>query len=284
VIQRLWTLYRFEVRKLAARRLPLLAALAILLVALLAPQVGHVVDTAAALSRGEGAAESEFANGWTALSGAVKPARFFLVLVLLVLAASTVAEETGHGTIKALLTRPVGRTQLLLAKALATWSFAALVLVLAVAAAALSAELARGLYDVVDPVYPDRLKHAFGDMSGYLYVVTAVTLAPLLALTTLGLLASVLFEHAGHATGVAIGVLFFLSAFSGLADDAGAWVFVPYLAAPFDLFDDLANQYTGARRELWATVPRAALVPLAWSAALFAVAAVVLERRDITAR
>jgi ABC-type transport system involved in multi-copper enzyme maturation permease subunit len=280
-VSRLWLLFRIELRKLLSRRLPWVTLVVVLLIALLSPQAGQVVDTAAGLMNEGGGAADPFQNGWTALAGAVKTARLFLVLVLLVLAGSSVAEEANMGTLKAILSRPVRRIEVLLAKVLATWCFGGLLLLLAVGAAALGGELALGLYDVVDPLFPTRVKHTHGEMATYMWLSVFLTLLPLLALTALGLLASVWFDHAGHATGVAIASLFFLSALSGLSRGARDYLFVTYLAFPFEIFDELANQISGARTELDRRLPLALTVPVAWAVLLFGLTALSFQRRDV---
>ncbi|MGE0710727.1 MAG: ABC transporter permease subunit [Planctomycetota bacterium] len=284
MIARVLLLVRFEWRKLLGRRLPLFALLGVVLIALLAPKVGHVVDTATSLQqRGRAASVDRFANGWTALAGAVSTTRMFLTLAVLVLAGSAVAEERAQGTLRALLVRPVRRAELLLAKLLALWSYGGALLIAAVVAAAVGAELSLGLYDVVDPDYPERLTHAFGDMCGYVYLATALSLAPLLALSAMGLLVSVLFDHPGHATGVAVAALFLLSAWAGLDRDAKDYLFVGYLAAPFQIVGDLAEQYTNVRKDLApSALAQATLVPLAWALGCFGASALVLTRRDVT--
>ncbi len=287
MIRRIARLFLFEWRKLLARRLTWAAFLGVVAVALVAPWAGEVVDTAQSLASGQGGrgAGSAFDNGWVSLASSVSTARLFLVIVLLVLAASAVAEEYGYGTLQALLVRPLQRTDLLLAKALAIWSFAVALLVAAVAAAALSAELTKGLYDVAERGLLGPPKYTFGEMWDYTFLAVAMTAVALAALTGLGLLASVLFEHPGHATGVAVGALFLLSAAAGLSPDLGPWVFVHHLASPFAIVGDLAQQYTGTITKLApARVARAVLVSAGWGAAFLLIAAAVLRRRDITAR
>lgn len=284
MIARLWLMFRFEWRKLLSRKLPIVAAILVLILALLAPRAGQVMDTAAAIAQGKSAKIDIFANGWTALCSAVNSARFFLVLAVIVLAGSSVAEETSQGTLRAICLRPVRRWEFLLAKLLGLWSYAAALLIAVVIAAALGAELDRGLYDVVDPSFPDRLVRAFGDMCGYVYLAVALTLPPLLALCSLGLLVSTLVEHPGHATGVAVGAFFALSAISGLADELRPWVFTNDLSSPFVLVGDIAAQYTGTKARLaTGALARGVWVPLLWAGACFGIAATVLERRDVLA-
>lgn len=280
--RRLLRLTVFELRKLAARRLPVLALVLVVLVALLAPAVGRAVDTASSLMSGKLAQGDGWKNGWTAMASAVSTARLFVFIVVLILAGSAVAEEAAHGTLKTLFTRPLRRAELLLAKALATWSWGALLLVVAVAAALLGGELTKGLYDVADPVF-HVTKHTFGAMLRYTALATLVTLAPLAALTGLGLLASCLSDHPGHATGGAIGALFLLS---GIAGVSTGWLqdalFVSYSAAPFEVVDALANQFAGEKDRLaLPAVVQAVGVSAVWAAATFGAASWLLGRRDI---
>lgn len=279
---RVLLLARFELRKLAARRLTLVAFALVVLVAVLAPRAGQVVDTAAALARGRASQADPFANGWSALAGAVSTARFFIVLVVLVLASSAVAEEVSLGTLKALLVRPFRKLEVLAAKALAVWLYGAALVLAAVVAAALGAELSRGLYDVTDPFYPDLTKHTAGLMANYVLRAALATLAPVVALTGLGLLASTLSDHPGHATGLGVAGLFLLSGLAGLSDAAQPWVFVTHARLPFETVEDMAQQISGAAAGL---APARALfgaaVSLGWGAGLLGLAGLVLVRRDV---
>lgn len=282
MIRRVLNLTVFELRKLAARRLPVLALILVVLVAVLAPQVGRAVDTAASLMSGKVGQGDSWKNGWTAMASAVSTARLFVVIVVLVLAGSAVAEEASLGTLKTLLVRPVRRVELLLAKALATWGWGALLLFASVAAAMLGAEASKGLYDVTDPGF-GIIKHTFGTMLSYTALATLVTLAPLAALTGLGLLASCLSDHPGHATGGAIGALFVLSGVAGVVSGpVQEALFVTHSSMPFEVVDALANQFSGERERLAAgNVLFAVGVCLAWAVATFSGAVALLNRRDI---
>jgi ABC-2 type transport system permease protein len=282
-VRRFFALVAFEARKLAARRLPVLAFALIVIVALAAPWAGHVVDTASALAQGKGKVENAFDNGWTALASGVGTTRLFLVIATLVLAGSTVAEEWAQGTIKALLVRPVRRIELLLAKTAVMWGFACAALVVAVVAAAVGGELTQGLYDITDPFYPDRIKHHCGDMIDYTLLATLMTMPALLAMTTLGLLCSTIFDHPGHATGAAVGALFVLSGAAGLSgDEARSFMFVTHLSGPFDTLDGLAQQFSGVIKNYRPeALAWSAGVSLVWAALLFGASALLLERRDI---
>lgn len=283
MIGRLWLLYRFEWRKLLARKLPLVAFALVILLALVAPQIGKVVDTAKSLSESSAPTQDRFASGWTALAGSVNTTRIFLTLAVLILAGSAVAEERAQGTLRALMVRPLRRFELLAAKVLTLWSYGAALLIAAVVAAGLGAELSQGLYDVVDPDYPDRLVHAFGDMCAYVYLAIGLSLAPLLALTAMGVMISTLFDHPGYATGVAVAAFFVLTAAAELSDAAKWGLYVTYLKQPFVIVEDFANQYSGTTRKIApARLLEAAAIPLAWAGACFGLTSLVLARRDVT--
>lgn len=279
---RLLVLLRVEAQKLLSRRLTVVAFGLVVLVAFAGPWAGQVVDTARGLTSDRPAAADPYQNGWTALAGSVGSARMFLLVVLLVLSASTVSEETSLGTLKALCARPLRRSELLLSKLAVVWGYGVALHLCAVGAAALGAELTHGLYDVpVDPLFPERIKHAFGDMCLLLYEVTALSALPLLSLCALGLLCSVLLEHSGHATGAAIGAAFVCSAAAGLSERVHELVFTVHLGASFEAFGDVAQRITGSEADLAASVPAALAVPLVWALALFGLSALLLERRDI---
>ncbi|MBN2490660.1 MAG: ABC transporter permease [Planctomycetes bacterium] len=131
---------------------------------------------------------------------------FFLVLV----AGLMVAAETGQGTLKMVLVRPVKRTEVFLAKVLTVFQYA-LVLLLAVS---LSAALVAGACPgsdfgaVIDPEYADPL-HPYiysdaAEMWGHLLRAVALLVLPLAAAAVVGLTVSVLVENPGVASGTAV--------------------------------------------------------------------------------
>ena len=278
----MWILLRAETRKLLARKMVLLAFALVVLVAWAGPWAGQVAETARELTSERRGARNPYDNGWTALAGSMKLAGGFLSIVLLVIAASSVAEETSQGTLKALCARPIRRSELLLAKLLVTWGFGVVLLLASAGAAALGAEMTLGLYDVpLDPLFPERIKFAFGDMCVLGYQVVALSAWALLGLAGVGLLCSTWLEHSGHATGAAIGALFLCSALAGLSGGAREWVFTTYLDGSFEAFRDIAARISGEETKFAARAARSVYVPLLWAVGLFGLAAWSLERRDI---
>ena len=277
---RLWTLYRVELSKLLARRLLWVGALGVILLSLAGPALSSAFAAAqAAAARGEGG--DAFQNGWTVLSSSVSRASFLIWLLATVLAASSVAEEASWGTLRVVCARPVRRAEWIAAKVLSLWTLCSAALVLAVLAATLSSELAFGLYDVVDPLFPDRTVHTFGDMRWFVTAASAVSLIPLLALIALGTFCSTLVDHPGHATGAAVALLVVLSAAGGLSPGFEEHSFVSQLGLPFSLVSDLANQYTGKLREFNTDLPRVGWVSALWAVVGYQLAALRLGLRDV---
>ncbi|MEZ6188758.1 MAG: ABC transporter permease [Planctomycetota bacterium] len=279
MIGRLRTLYVVELQKLLARKLVWVGALGVVLLALAGPGLSGLA--AAAKAAREGAEVDAFQNGWTVLAGSVSRASALIWLLAVVLSASSVAEEASWGTLRVVCARPVRRAEWVVAKVLALWSLCALALFAAVLAATLSAELSFGLYDVVDPLFPDRVAHTFGDMRGFVLGATAVSVLPLLALIAAGTLVSTLVDHPGHATGAAIGGLVLLSAAGSLLGSFSDYSFVDQLGLPFQLVSDLANQYTGKLREFEEDLPRVAWSSCLWAAGATYLAATRLTLRDV---
>ncbi|MCA8923902.1 MAG: ABC transporter permease [Planctomycetes bacterium] len=280
MIGRLWTLYRVELSKLLARRLLWVGAVLVILLALAGPSLSGAAAAARAAAEGS-AGGDEFQNGWTVLAGSVTRASFLIWLLAVVLSASSVAEEASWGTLRVICARPVRRAEWIAAKVLALWSLTAAILLAAVFAATASAELAFGLYDVVDPLFPDRVTHSFGDMRWFVLAATGASLVPLLALIGVGTFCSTLVDHPGHATGAAVGALVLLSAAGGLSPGFGEYSFVDQLFVPFRLVNDLANQYTGKLREFNEDLPRVVWVSGLWAIAGTQLAALRLTLRDV---
>jgi ABC-2 type transport system permease protein len=201
---RLLRCFRAELTKLWRQRLPWVGlGLAIGVTALAAWMNAEVVPElqgAAAVPRN---AFRFFAIG---LRYGIAMGGFFLVLV----AGLMVSAETGQGTLKMVLVRPVHRSEVFLAKVLTVFQYA-LVLLLAVS---LTAALVAGACPgsdfgaVIDPQYSDPANPyvytGAEEMWGHLFRAVALLILPLLAAGAVGITVSVLFENPGVASGTAV--------------------------------------------------------------------------------
>lgn len=215
MIGRWFRCLRAEVTKLWRQRLPWVGLILVVTVTAFAAWMDAemVTDThgAAALPRN---AFRFFAIG---LRYGFAMSVFFLVLT----AGLVVAGESGQGTLKMVLVRPVSRSEVLLAKAGSVCLYAlALLLVVGLTAAFVGSVVpASDFGSVIDPQYADPANPYVyveaGEMWGHLLAAVGLLVLPLLAAGMLGLTVSVLFENPGVASGTAV------IAFLGLEITAG---------------------------------------------------------------
>ncbi|MHC4605555.1 MAG: ABC transporter permease [Planctomycetota bacterium] len=203
----------------------------------------------------------------------------FLVLIY---TCMLFAGEFDRGTIKLLLTRPVTRTDLFLAKCATAVLVTAFFTGLAICVSLIFG-LSRG---ELGPVWDDQsytISSTFQAIQDHAVKAVLLVLLPTLAAAFLGLLISSLTESSGYA--VAGGLVFYIvldSAVSFLSKGAASWFFNYYPGRALEAL----GRFAEGTSERWGDVMRGwgpALVPLI-TAAVFAAAAFVRFRsRDITA-
>ncbi|MBI3723782.1 ABC transporter permease [bacterium] len=280
MIARVARLVAFEWRKLAARRLALLALVLVALVAVISPIAGHVVDAAQAMAGGRQGAALDTQNGWTTLASGLRTGLLFAVIVVLVFSGSSISEETQLRTLKAILIRPVKRGELLLAKWIALSLFAVLlVLVMAGSAAGVSA-LRFGLADVMKPGYPV-VAHTAAVMTRYTLGGLALLVPSLVALVAFGLLFSCAIDHSGYAVGTAIGSFLLLSVAATLSRRAETVLFTHYLGLSLQQLSDIAETYDASPKEFREAIPASVAVSVASAVAFFLGATTLLRSRDV---
>lgn len=280
MIGRVARLTAFELRKLLARRLAIVAVPLVAAVAALSPWAGRVIDTAGALSRGHAAEADPFKNGWTALAGGISAALPFAVVIVLVFAGSALAEEAQLGTLKSLLVRPVRRTELLLAKALALVAFS-LALIAAMSGAAVAvAQALYGFGDIVD--YSSSYRYPVSDtIPRYTAQAIALLVPSFVAVVAWALLCSASIDHTGYAVGAAIGGFLLLVVIAGLWNQAAPALFVTYVGRPISTLRDIAEVFSDAPKRFRADLVPGVMVPVISAALFLAAAAVRLARRDV---
>ncbi len=272
---RVLRLIAFEWKKLFARRFTWIALVILVLAAALSPLAGQILLKAEQLQRHGAGADTTVPSGWEALANGVKFGTYVATFVLLILAGSSIAEESQQGTLKTLLLRPVFRIEVLLAKEIALALFAVLLVVVIGAAAA----LASARYDwgsLVDQGGKDA-----ATLTRYTLGAFALSLPPLIALVSFGLLFSCAIDHPGYGTGAAIGGYFVLSAIAGLSSKLWERLFVSYVGLHMDKLYDMGGGVSAAAKEFRELAPAAVIVPLVSAAAFFAGAAVLLRIRDV---
>ncbi|RME76681.1 MAG: hypothetical protein D6776_00880, partial [Planctomycetota bacterium] len=181
-------------------------------------------------------------------------------LLLLIVAAMTLAEERELGTAKVVFSKPVRRGEIVFAKGavllLATIAivFVALAVGLAVGGALW------GFGDVVDAAYPDYVFHTAGsavcEIDGVAYclprqalLAAALTVPPVFALLALALCVGSFTRQTGVSVGIAFSLLLFGQALAWLWDAAAPWIVNSYVRFPTET---LTAYVTGESTRLWA--------------------------------
>jgi len=196
---------------------------------------------------------------------------FFLPLAAALVAGDIVANEDGNGTLKTILTRSVDRGQVFAAKALAAFTYAAIVVLLTGAAATLAGLGSWGFHSITTfsgtvVSAPEALLLVLGINLAYLI--------PLFALVAIGLLLSAATRNSAAAVVATIGLVILLVI---VAQIPGLESIQPYL-----LTEQLQNWQGLLRTPTdWAPIAHSA-----WVCALYGVPALlagylVLLRRDV---
>jgi ABC-2 type transport system permease protein len=231
MIRRISRCFRAETTKLWRQRLPWVGLILVVLLTGLA-----VWLNAGVVSELEGPTNvprNAFRFFAVGLRYGVAMGVFFLVLV----AGLSMAAESGQGTLKMVLVRPVHRSDVFLAKVLSIFAYALAMLALAALTAGLVAGACPGsdYGPVIDPQYDDPANpYIFTqapEMWAYLASAVAALILPLLAAGALGLTVSVLFENPGVASGTSVVSLLGLEIVTVFLDrrDACLYVFNHYL-------------------------------------------------------
>lgn len=203
--------------------------------------------------------------------------------VLLVFSAMMFAGEFDRGTIKNLLTRPVTRGEIFLAK-LATTAGLGLLLYAFVLAVSAAWALWRG---ELGPVWDDSqyvMMRTSAEMMGHVRKALWTALPAFLAAGMLGLLVSTLLESSGFAVAMALVLYVFGDVVTGLLGQGlQQKVFLyygPYALEKLRLFAEGSTTRWNARVDegglaLW--------VPLAWMLAMLPAAFGIFKRKNVVA-
>ncbi|MBI5368278.1 MAG: ABC transporter permease [Planctomycetes bacterium] len=227
-------------------------------------------------------------------------------LALLLLGSLSMSSETTQGTLRLLLTRPIHRGELYLAKACALLLVAGLLQAAIVGGGAALVGVARGYGDVVDPQYHKYVYFTNAEMMRYSLQAAALGLLSLMAVALLGLAVSTLVENAGVAVALAIllyvplGMVPELARLSGiwidmrlhagrtadllgvLARTLGLWVLNPHVEYPFEALQQLGEGIANARSRLrWENVRWEILVPATYMVVTSAVGVLHFRRKDV---
>jgi ABC-2 type transport system permease protein len=266
------TVYAWELRKLRAQKRTYLGLGAAVLVPII------FVVALLADSSGGGPTDLPFGN-YVRETGLAVPlvclafgAYWLIPLITALVAGDIVATEDQNGTLKTILTRSVDRWQIFAGKLLASFTYAALVLVLFVGTGLLLGGIAFG-FDPVTLLSGTRVSTGRGIF--LIGAATAAYLMPVLAIASIALLLSTVTRNSAAAVVGALMTSLMLQVFGAVS----ALDFLdPYLLTT------QFNAWQGLLRDPvdWAPIVRGAWVSAAYAVPCLLGALTLFVRRDVT--
>jgi ABC-2 type transport system permease protein len=264
-----WTIYRWELRKLRAQKRTYLGLGA----AAAAPTIFAI-----ALATQKGGPHDIAFGRYLHATGLALPLVLLLFgsiwmfpLITALVAGDIVASEDRHSTLKTILTRSVERQQVFVAKGLATATYAILAIAIAGIVSVVAGILVSG-FNPVTTLSGARVSAPRG--LGLVWASLGVYLVPILSIACIGLLFSTVFRNSGAAV---VGTLLFslLVQLIGILPGLGA--LHPYL---------LSTQFSAWQGFLRVPVDWTPIVRALWVCALYALPALaaaflVFLRRDV---
>lgn len=185
-------LYAAEMAKVWRTRFPYLGLVASALMALIAKQ------SLEGMSRSGGITVANYLTASINMS-----ATLIVPIFVTIFSAMLVASESGRGTLRTVLTRPVTRAEFLTAKLLMAETYLLLLMAANLVPALL---IARG-YPLISPGDEDVLIPGAAGQAGIIATAILLTLLPLAATVCFGFCVSALSSNPATAIGVAVGLL-----------------------------------------------------------------------------
>jgi hypothetical protein len=247
----------------------------------------RIGEAAARMQSGERAVVA--ANGFVAFADCLGNGVFVGSIFLLIFAGLLMAEEAELGTAKVLFSKPLRRSEIVLAKGVLLLTLAvALVAVVAVASYAVAGTFF-GFGDVVERNKSGEViyvYHAASVMHGHVLRAIPQLIPPLFAALAIAFLMSALSEQSGIAVGLSFGLLVMSMAVTWLSSRAAPYLVTSYFGFATDTLRGFATgESTAAWGVRWEKGPPKLLLGLAVSTGTallcWVVAGVVVARRAI---
>jgi len=188
-----WAAIRNEFSKYARQKFPYLGMAAVILLALFWPRSMHHM----------GNPEVKPSGFEMTIKGAISAVTSVIPLFAVIFASVMVASETAGGTYRNILARPIRRATFLTAKILFSFGYVLLLVALYVVVAV---PVISGQYGF-GPIRDDgAVVYSFGRILGISLWAGALTLVPLFAITSYGILVSTASKSLTSAVGVGVGL------------------------------------------------------------------------------
>ncbi|MHC4756501.1 MAG: ABC transporter permease [Planctomycetota bacterium] len=220
------------------------------------------------------ARQGDVGNGWGYVSMSMQMVFSDIgPLFVVVFAAMLIAEETGSGTVRVVLSCPVGRWEFYIAKVMTGLLYA-----LIVSLSSLVISFCLGAVHYTFGEVSDSIGLIYGKKEVIRNILTALLLSwlPLAAVVLFGIFISTLIKKSGQAVAVAIGLISLLDLTKHLLG-IESYVFTRYLVFSWGVFNQVAQ---GVDYQWFPGVWKMAGVSIAYIIVLFAAGLLVFSRRD----
>lgn len=256
-------LLRNEIAKAVRMKLPYFGFLAIALVCVLAFLITDEVT------------DSGYLNAWGYVSLSMQLVFTDIGLIFIaIFSAMLIAEETGFGTARTVLSTPVMRWEFYLAKVLMGLLYAGLLLLIA-----LVVSVCLGMVNYQFGAVTDSMGLIYGQKEVVINFFIALFLSwiPLAAVVTYGVFISTIVRKPGQAVAVTIGTIYVID-FTKHIIGVESYIFTKYISFPWQVFSQLAQgvDYQWAP-EVWKMIT----MSLVYFLITFTVGLVVFARRNL---
>ena len=269
--RRLCACLRFETEKLLSRRLTWIV--------LLATAASTIF---AGITAGSGA---EPKASFVLFAAMLETGFFVATFFLVIMGAVSVNEEESSGALRAVMLRPIGRVEFVVAKALTLALFVGIVLLVNVLVAWLWVVTHGGFgpatidFEGLDAVSV----FDAATLRGFTMKLCLAAVPGAVAATWFGVVVSVVVEGSGAAVAIGVFCLGALKTLREVNEEIGAWFFTHHVARPIELLGELGRaieENANVVRDL-GPFSEEVVVPSLWAAGFGLLAVVLFARKEI---
>lgn len=200
------------------------------------------------------------------------------LIFIVIFSCMLTADEFSSGTIRLLLTAPVGRFPVYTAKAVTGLLYMTVLLFSAMALALALGAWRYGLRPVGDDF---GVIFSLGEVLRNLFIAVGLTWLPLAAVVCYGIAVGAMTRRTGPAIAFAVGLLLLVETLRQFISGMAPWICTTYTVIPWTIFHDIAQgvDYHWNKEE----IERLYILSLTYAAVFFFWGAIIFHRRDLTA-
>lgn len=210
------------------------------------------------------------------------PLASFLVMIMATLCLN---EEVASGSLRAVLLRPISKTNLLTAKLILNMGFALFLGITVLGIAWITVKSTSEFSAVMIEIsgLEPRIVFTNEEMQAISWKLGLAMLAPLLASAAFGTLISVLIESEGTAVAIGTFVYLAMQAAGPISQDLAPYLFPTYLDLPIALLAELAGQDQSRQGlvDAWGPLSSGYTAPIGMALFFSILGLVVFEKKDV---